>query len=177
MKFLGGDSYPHLCNRCQAAITGALEIIMVVGSDEDDPEAPLSYAADHRTLCGGYQCDVYHDEDVQDTGDSFVPRWSIFLLRDDWKNRVTYVIPICSAFDDWPIHGGTVDQIAAQYNFVVAPPDPSRWEPGCPTHMHRDKDVWLTFHEFGEYPTCYMGWSIASMIPSLMGSIEWGLWL
>lgn len=55
MKYLTGKDYPDLCDRCQAAVNGAA-LIVAIGADTDDEEAPLNFVYDNGLYCGGYSC-------------------------------------------------------------------------------------------------------------------------
>lgn len=55
MKYIGGESYQHLCPICRQSIDNCVTIVEE-GPDTDDPEAPMMYASDHNMLCGGRTC-------------------------------------------------------------------------------------------------------------------------
>lgn len=58
MEYLTGKDYPHLCERCRAAIDDIAAMFNEGEmADDDDEEAPCMYVYDHRMYCGGGQCD------------------------------------------------------------------------------------------------------------------------
>ena len=71
MKYLTGDDYPALCDKCRATITVIAGICEELPSEyADDEEGPCNFAYDHGLLCGGYFCnkewlvEIEEDEDV-----------------------------------------------------------------------------------------------------------------
>lgn len=56
MKFLTGESYSWLCEKCRQTITAYAIVLEECGADAEDPETPCNMMYDRRELCGGYQC-------------------------------------------------------------------------------------------------------------------------
>jgi hypothetical protein len=59
-RFLNGNDYPELCDKCKSEIDLAVQICEInrrYGPDEEfDSEAPCMYVYDHRLFCGAHEC-------------------------------------------------------------------------------------------------------------------------
>lgn len=177
MKYLTGKDYPSLCRKCRSAIDMAHTAILTESASMvyiNDAEGPVMLVYDCGELCGGHWCKSHPSPLREEARSQYhcVPQWSIFMVKEDWKNKIRYVLPICTSFEDWPVQGGIFDTMAELLGWDLVPNSQSAVGG---FYLRPNLDIALECHPWGHWPSAYLPWVALSILPAT-NITKWEAW-